>query len=452
MKITKIIFILLLIIPSVFGINLNYISAESKPLDILSSNKDEMQKLKVKLKSADNNIKFTEIPEISLLRIENPNKNIIDIVNHSKEVDMTGKLADNIETNNKQYAKDMNNITNVKINKSTTLSTSESDNVNNELLSRLNWYVDKTTNNKKSLDYSRGDNVRIALIDSGVDTSHPLIKNSIDLKNAKSFVKKEKYIDDTNGHGTMVAGIISQVSPNAQITPYRVLSSVDGESMWTLQAMIKAIHDKQDIINMSLGTYKSENIKDEKLTIEAFKRAVKLANKKDILIVSSSGNKSLNLDNNYSIDKTLHLPGDLEGVITVSSTNKHDTLANYSNIGTPVDFTAPGGEVVIDENGALDAREMIYTSYPSKLENVYKEAGIPNGYTLTYGTSFSSGAITGIFSNYYSYHFKQKSEKPSVQESTYNISKSSKDLGPVGKDKKYGFGLPDPLKAYELID
>ncbi|MEJ7190481.1 hypothetical protein WL285_13200, partial [Staphylococcus warneri] len=81
------------------------------------------------------------------------------------------------------------------------------------------------------------------------------------------------------------------------------------------------------------------------------------------------------------------------------------------------------GEVVIDENGALDAREMIYTSYPSKLGNVYKEAGIPNGYTLTYGTSFSAGAVTGIFSNYYSYHFKQKSKKPSVQESIYNISK-----------------------------
>lgn len=427
----------------IFIKGLAYTNAQTEPLDLLTSNDEEIQVLKSKIKSIESNVQFTEIPEINLLRIENPNKSIKDLVEHSEEVKLSGKLANNIQANNNSE-KDI-----IKIDEN--LSISQKSNLENELLSRLTWHIDKLTDNKNSLNYSKGEGVKIALIDSGVDKVHPLLKNSIDLRNAKSFVTKEKSIEDTNGHGTMVAGIISQVSPKAKITPYRVLSSADGESIWTLKAMIKAIHDKQDIMNMSLGTYKSENIESDKLTIEAFKRVVNLAQKKNIIIISSSGNKSLNLDDNYNENRVLHLPGDLDGVITVSATNKDDKLASYSNIGTPVELAAPGGELIIDENGALDAREMIYTSYPLNLKNVYKEAGIPNGYTLTYGTSLSAAGISGIFANYYSYHLRELKEKPSVQEAVSNIAKSSKDLGPIGRDIQYGYGIPDSLKSYNLI-
>ncbi|MFG5501710.1 S8 family serine peptidase, partial [Enterococcus faecalis] len=162
------------------------------------------------------------------------------------------------------------------------------------------------------------------------DLKHPLIKKSLNLNKAKSFVNQDQAIEDTNGHGTMVAGVISQIAPKAQLTPYRVMSSIDGESLWTLQAMVQAINDKQDILNMSLGTYKSENINDEKLTIEAFKRAIQFAKEKNVLIVSSSGNQQIDLDTNYNQNKILHLPGDLEGVVTVSAINKDNSLADYS--------------------------------------------------------------------------------------------------------------------------
>ena len=127
------------------------------------------------------------------------------------------------------------------------------------------------------MEKATGEGVRIALIDSGIDPNHPILSGKIDLEDAVSFISEDESIVDTNGHGTMVAGIIAQVAPDAKITPYRVISAASGDSAWTIQAIIQAVDDGNDLINMSLGTYKAADIEDELLTIKAFERAIEYA-------------------------------------------------------------------------------------------------------------------------------------------------------------------------------
>ncbi|MFG5564594.1 S8 family serine peptidase [Enterococcus faecalis] len=441
-NIQKIVFSLSLLLFSIFFFKLSEVQAQTNSLDVLVSDTNEINQLKEEVSKLTNNLEFIEIPEINLLRIENPSDKVRKTIENTEEVEFYGKIADNVGLENTDLqVKQVKTAINFKY-------MTEKNTIEKDLLNKLNWYVDSLTINKKSLDYSKGEGVKIGLIDSGVDLKHPLIKKSLNLNKAKSFVNQDQAIEDTNGHGTMVAGVISQIAPKAQLTPYRVMSSIDGESLWTLQAMVQAINDKQDILNMSLGTYKSENINDEKLTIEAFKRAIQFAKEKNVLIVSSSGNQQIDLDTNYNQNKILHLPGDLEGVVTVSAINKDNSLADYSNTGSMIQFTAPGGEVVIDENGALDARELIYTSYPLGLPNLYKEAGIPDGYTLTYGTSFSAAGISAVFADYYSYYLTNSGGKPLPTEASNKIATTSEDLGLLGKDSQYGYGLPNLLRAY----
>ncbi|MDT1943653.1 hypothetical protein CKN99_14700 [Carnobacterium maltaromaticum] len=419
--------------------------AQEPSIDLLVSEGESIEQLKEELTEVDNKLEFIEIPEINLLRIENPNEKVQEVIENSDEIDFSGKISDKLILEN-------NTITekNVDFPKIFQYS-AEEQNIETELLNRLTWYINTLTQDKKAFEYSKGKNIKIGLIDSGVDTSHPLISPSLNLEKAKSFVKNDQSIEDSNGHGTMVAGVISQVSPEAKITPYRVMSAIDGESIWTLQAIIRAVNDKQDIINMSLGTYKYETKKDERITIEAFKRAACYAFIKKVLIISSSGNQQLDSDVNYRENKIMHLPGDIKGVITVSAINKNNQLTNYSNTGTNVQYTAPGGEIIIDENGYLDARELIYTMYPLTLPNPMKDAGIPDGYTLTYGTSFSSAGVTAVFANYYSYYLQIMQKKPNSQNAHKFIAYNSTDFGVVGKDSQYGYGLPNLIRAYELI-
>ncbi|MCI8891363.1 MAG: S8 family serine peptidase [Eubacterium sp.] len=54
------------------------------------------------------------------------------------------------------------------------------------------------------------------------------------------------------------------------MTPYRVISGESGDSIWLVQAIVQATKDKCDIINMSLGTFKSTDVTDNILTINAF--------------------------------------------------------------------------------------------------------------------------------------------------------------------------------------
>jgi len=159
-----------------------------------------------------------------------------------------------------------------------------------------------------------GNGIRIAVIDTGVDFTHPdLFGWGVDGKviGGYNFIEENQPPFDTNGHGTQVAGVIAAdgklkgVAPKAKILAYKV--SENGESVSSdliVKAIDKAIEDGADIINISLGVNKTNS------NIE---HAVNRALEKEIFVVTAAGNDG-------PLPETIGSPGKNIGVITVGAT------------------------------------------------------------------------------------------------------------------------------------
>lgn len=307
---------------------------------------------------------------------------------------------------------------------------------NEELFDLMAWHVDEVTNERASLDISKGTGSKIALIDSGVDIEHPFLKGKINLSQSLSYVEGDSSIRDSNGHGTSVAGIIAQIAPEAIITSYRVIGDTAGNSEWTIDALLQAVEDGNDIVNMSLGTYKCRDIDSEMMTIASFDRAVQYAHFKDVIVVGSAGNKALDLDQYFETEHIRHLPGGLNGTVTISASNK-DNLASYSNYGSNINYCAPGGDLVYIE-GALDISQWIYCLYPTDKDNGLTSIGIPQGYSLSYGTSLAAPQATAALADILAV-VPEASQNSIIQ----CLSNGTKDLGDVGYDVEFGDGKID---------
>lgn len=159
-----------------------------------------------------------------------------------------------------------------------------------------------------------GKGIRIAVIDTGVDFTHPdLLGWGEDGKvvGGYNFINEGEPPMDTNGHGTQVAGVIAAdgqakgVAPKAKILAYKV--SEDGEGVSSeliVRAINKAVEDGADIINISLGVNKTNSKID---------RAVDYALEKEIFVVTAAGNDGPEL-------KTIGSPGRNVGSVTVGAT------------------------------------------------------------------------------------------------------------------------------------
>ena len=94
----------------------------------------------------------------------------------------------------------------------------------------------------------------MAVVDSGVDTSHPFLKNKT--VGGKDFVDNDNTPNDENSHGTHVAGTIIDCvgSANVKIMPVRVLNAKGSGSVSMVSLGIKyAANNNADVINLSLG-------------------------------------------------------------------------------------------------------------------------------------------------------------------------------------------------------
>ena len=167
-----------------------------------------------------------------------------------------------------------------------------------------------------------GNGIKIAVIDTGIDYTHQdLFGFGPDGKvvGGYDFVDNDGQPMDTNGHGTEVAGIIAAdgnlkgVAPKAKLLAYRV--SATGEAVsseFIVSAINRAINDKADIINISLGINK---------TNEELDTAVSKAVKNGIVVVTAAGNSGPGI-------QTIGSPAENIDVITVG--------ASYNNITSSI--------------------------------------------------------------------------------------------------------------------
>ena len=159
-----------------------------------------------------------------------------------------------------------------------------------------------------------GEGVKIAVIDTGVDFNHPDLLGwgpEGKVVGGYNFIQDGELPMDNNGHGTQVAGVLAAdgqikgIAPKAKILAYKV--SEDGNTVSSeliIKAIEKAIEDKADIINISLGVNKTNTQIDS---------AVTKALENGIFVVTAAGNDGPGYG-------TIGSPGRNFGSVTVGAT------------------------------------------------------------------------------------------------------------------------------------
>lgn len=177
----------------------------------------------------------------------------------------------------------------------------------------------------------RGAGVKVAVLDTGVNSSHP------DLQIEKSInkVTGADSAEDGYGHGTHVAGIIgaranngrggSGIAPEAEIYNIRVMNAQGaGTDADIIAGLTEAVEQDVDIINMSLGGPGYNGIYQAKVN-EAYE--------KGIAVVVSAGNDGVS---------SINYPACYDHVICVAATDTNNNRASFSTFGSWVDLSAPG--------------------------------------------------------------------------------------------------------------
>ncbi|WP_160196921.1 S8 family serine peptidase [Senegalia massiliensis] len=134
-----------------------------------------------------------------------------------------------------------------------------------------------------------GEGVKVAIIDSGINMTHKIFKNTrvkgCSLKlNSKEEIIISKNFDDNIGHGTATAGIIVRKAPNVELFIIKIFQEkLKCNHRILVKAIEVAINKDVDIINLSLGTTEEKNLKE-------IKRIINIAEENKINIISSESN------------------------------------------------------------------------------------------------------------------------------------------------------------------
>ncbi|MEU2711112.1 S8 family serine peptidase [Streptomyces sp. NPDC007205] len=231
-----------------------------------------------------------------------------------------------------------------------------------------------------------GKGVKVAVLDTGVDTRHPDLKHQV--TESRNFTSAADTTDHF-GHGTHVASIVAGtgaatpagsggtyrgVAPDAEILNGKVLDDTgSGDDSGILAGMEWAASRGASVVNLSLGGYDSPGIDPLEAEVD------KLSATKGILFVIAAGN-----DGPHSIGS----PGSADAALTVGAVDKKDRLADFSSTGPRIgdgaikpDVTAPGVDI---------------TAAAAKGSVIDQEVGEkPAGYLTLSGTSMATPHVAG---------------------------------------------------------
>lgn len=275
------------------------------------------------------------------------------------------------------------------------------------------WYID-AINTKAAWKFAKGKNIRIGVIDTGLDLNNIEFQdriwvnpkedinrngtfepwsdtlaingltgdlNGIDddgngfvddvigydfvnqiLGNLGDYIDPDPIPEDEHGHGTLVSGIICAginntgivgIAPNANLVVLRAFDVTGNAEVKDIaSAIIYAGLNKIDVLNLSFGTnYNSRLLRE----------AIKFAAEMGCIIIASSGNDGEIVE---------HYPSDYPEVISVGATTGLGQIGKSSNFGPRVDIFAPGYEILTTTIG--------------------------NNYKYVSGTSFSAAIVSGV--------------------------------------------------------
>src|SRR5690606_6005227 len=219
----------------------------------------------------------------------------------------------------------------------------------------------------------------------------------------------------------------------ARILPIRVLGANGGSSYDVIQGLRYAARlsndsgtlpaRRADIANLSLGGGGGSL---------AEQSAYAAARAAGVIIVAAAGN-----DNSGSPS----YPAAYDGVISISATDYLNLQAPYSNFGGSIDLAAPGGNMSVDRNG---------DGYPDGVLSITADdtsgSREPN-YRFYHGTSMAAPHVAGVLALMKAVY---PALTPDQVDALIQSGALSDDLGAVGRDNTYGYGLINALKAVRV--
>ncbi len=224
-------------------------------------------------------------------------------------------------------------------------------------------------------------NVRVAVLDTGLDLTHPEIRGSQNVGRGVDLITSYERGGDQNGvdddpndsgdrcgqavensyHGTHVAGTIGAVATNDRVgiaggawnvtvLPIRVLGRCGGELSdivggirWAAGLSPAITEEGAQIVNPQAADIINMSLSIQTPCPASMQSAIDAATARGAVVVVAAGNKSNNAN--------LYAPANCNNVIVVAANDEQGNMSFYSNFGPAVDIMAPGGDIFSDRDG-----------------------------------------------------------------------------------------------------
>lgn len=253
--------------------------------------------------------------------------------------------------------------------------------------------------------------VKVAVIDTGIDLDHPWFTGRIDENSINMATDKlSNDYDDETGHGTHVSGVIAKgTGSQVKIMAVRVFDKNERASVLTLRLGVDyAVSRGADVLNLSLGYNTkelAENLDSDDLAF--IDDSFEIATDHGCTVCVASGNEYTDVANSYPACSGWTIA---VGSIEKSKKNAEDYVrSDFSNDGVLLDFTAPGGNILSAWNDGK-----------TKVES---------------GTSMASPHLAAAAAM-----IKLKHPEYTQWDVYATMRDYAVDLGEKGKDKEYGYG------------